>query len=134
MRRRRRAEFKIVNNGRDQSAEKNEQAGPAKVLVEALLIGVVGVSLALAANALSPNGLSLTRDYFPRPVETVSVTTATNGAAQTAGTAASGVSAELLARLKQDGLQLAELEKVKQWFHDPRYAQEMIVFVDARDD
>jgi len=113
--------------------ETTEKAGLAGVIGEALLVGIVGAGLALAANAVSSNGLSLTRDYFPGTSE-APVTTARSSPPASTGAAANGVSAALLARLKQDGLQLIEVEKVKELFHDPRYAQEMIVFVDARDD
>src|SRR2546428_640022 len=36
-----------------------------KVLQEALLVAVAGTAFAFAANALSPLGLRLTRNYFP---------------------------------------------------------------------
>lgn len=36
------------------------------LVVEAGWVAVAGVVLALAANQLSPRGLDLTRDYFPR--------------------------------------------------------------------
>jgi len=40
----------------------------------------------------------------------------------------------LRARLAEKGLTLADSNQVTQLFHDPRYEQELIVFVDARDD
>ena len=36
-----------------------------KILLEALVVLVVGIALALVANQISPRGLVLTRNYFP---------------------------------------------------------------------
>ena len=37
-----------------------------KLLLEAVLVAMTGAVLAFAANALSPRGLQLSRNYFPR--------------------------------------------------------------------
>jgi len=85
------------------------------VLVEALLVALAGAVLAFAANALSPKGLRLTNNYF--------------------GTNAPPTSApgSLAALLQAKGLQLATSNQVQELFHDPRYEQNLILFIDARD-
>jgi rhodanese-related sulfurtransferase len=90
------------------------------VLIEAIILAVAGLLFALAANALSPRGLRLARDYFPAPraLQTNAVT----------GTD------PVLARLQQLGLKLALSNEVTQLFRDPAYEQGLIVFVDARND
>ena len=126
---------------------------------EALAVAAVGVGLALAANQISPRGLSLTRNYFPeiKPVPTPAarVTNAPpSGVAAPTNTAASspsppqsggegrgeeaprvqGEAAAALEPLKAKGLQVVSFDQVKQFLHDPSYAQGSIIFVDARDD
>jgi rhodanese-related sulfurtransferase len=101
-------------------------------LREGLVVVVGGVGFAFAANSLSPHGLSLTRNYFPgstRPVlaRPAPVTGDTNSPTATARET-------LTARLQAKGLQLVSSNHVLEWFRDPRYALELVVFVDARDD
>jgi rhodanese-related sulfurtransferase len=107
---------------------------PARVITEALLVAMAGVGLALAANALSPRGLSLTRNYFPGSPEPVGANAGTNGTPAVTGTESNAVNAALVARLKQDGLRLIDLNEAKQLFDDPRRERELIVFIDVRDD
>jgi len=38
------------------------------------------------------------------------------------------------ARLQANGLRLVDSNQVAQLYHDPRYEQELVVFIDARDD
>ena len=91
---------------------------------------------AFIANSLSPRGLNLARNYFP---------TGTNGLVSTPiapGIPAIGSSGgtnespeeQAIARLKEKGLEVIRLNEVVQLFHDPRFQQQMIVFVDARND
>jgi rhodanese-related sulfurtransferase len=103
-------------------------------LLESLLVAVFGVSLAFLANALSPRGLTLTRDFFG-----ASSQTATNLAATTYTNTAVAVNGgfdheQLVARLRGKGLELADSNQVLQLFQDPRRLQGMVLFVDARDD
>jgi rhodanese-related sulfurtransferase len=94
------------------------------VVLEAIILAIAGLLFALAANALSPRGLRLARNYFP------SAPVRTNGTAT-----ASAHSPESLAeRLQQWGLKLATSNEVAQLFRDPAYEQGLIVFVDARND
>ena len=104
------------------------------VLSEALLVAAVGVALALAANALSPRGLRLGRNYFPDagklPVVAQSARSVTTNAVGEGSNATSAT----VQRLRQRGLQLVASNAVVELFRDPRYEQGLVVFIDARDD
>ena len=101
------------------------------LLLEASLVATCGAALAFAANALSPRGLNLTRDNFPRRSSVITPGSLTNSAGTANGTAVEG-QASLKARLGAEGLELADGKQAFQLYQDPRYAQELIVFVDAR--
>jgi len=108
-----------------------------RVLLEAVLVAAIGTALAFVANALSPRGLKLTRDYFPGSNRTgTSSLPATNSAKAGAGAnPAKPSAAELaLARLKEKGLQVVDCKQAQELFHDPRYTQGTIAFIDARND
>jgi rhodanese-related sulfurtransferase len=109
-----------------------------KVTTETVLVMLVGVAFALAANALSPRGLKLTRNYFPEAEKPVTVAAATpvrtNAAPSSVATAVANPLDETLRRLEGRGLQLVNSNAVLELFQDPRYLQSLIVFVDARDD
>src|SRR5437762_11240929 len=93
------------------------------VVLEAIILATAGLLFALVANALSPRGLRLARNYFP------------SAPLARTNTAASAHAADSLAeRLQQWGLKLATSNEVAQLFHDPGYEQGLIVFVDARND
>ena len=96
-----------------------------KVLLEALLAGVAGVALAFAANALSPRGLKLTRNYSPGGAL---------AASRVLPAGATNATAILDAQLRAEGLQLAGSNLVTQLFADPKKQQDLVVFIDARDD
>jgi len=106
-------------------------------LLEAVLVAAIGTALAFVANALSPRGLKLTRDYFPGSNRTSAgvqpVTSEAQGGA--GGGVAKPSAAELaLARLKEKGLQVVDCKQAQELFHDPRYTQGTIAFIDARND
>lgn len=150
-----------------------------ELLFEGCIVAVAGAVLAFAANALSPRGLVLTKDYFriaertpaapappvtdpspgqapasgnPRPVAlnptNQAPLAATNPAPQAAGPGVPGSTnppagsapatnsawAMLEARLRAEGLQLADSNQVIQLFHDPRCGQDSIIFIDARNE
>ncbi len=108
-----------------------------RVLLEAVLVTLTGAAFAFAANGLSPRGLALTRNYFPAAsLISPSAGNPTNPATAAVVTSTNPPSAKelLAARLKQRGLQMVEARQAEQLFRDPRYEQELIVFVDARDD
>lgn len=108
-----------------------------KVLWEGVLVALVGALFAFAANEVSPRGLALARNYFPgaarSPLPTATATQLVPGTGDTNVTVLSPANL-LAARLQAKGLQLVESNQVAQLFRDPRYEQELIVFVDARDD
>jgi len=105
------------------------------VFLEALILAAAGLVLALAANLISPRGLSLSRNYFPRTTGTTSgAGSTTAGAAPATNTAAHTSFEVVAARLKEKGLQPIDGREAIQLFRDPQYEQELIVFVDARDD
>jgi rhodanese-related sulfurtransferase len=109
-----------------------------KVIAEAMLVMVAGVALALAANALSPRGLKLSRDYFPGAGKTQAAVpvrpAGSNAAIASAAQPAVSPVDDTLRRLEARGLQLASSNAVMELFQDPRYQQGLIVFVDARDE
>jgi rhodanese-related sulfurtransferase len=99
-----------------------------QVLLEALLVAVVGAALAFVANGLSPLGLGLGRDYFPTaPPAAIPQPTPT-------GTNAPSLEERVAARLKAKGLRLIDTAKTIELFHDARYQQGLVVFLDDHDD
>jgi rhodanese-related sulfurtransferase len=105
-----------------------------RVLQEAVLVAVIGAALAFAANALSPYGLPLGTNYFPGASRALPNPTGGSNL-NTAAAAGTNSPLELLsARLRADGLQLADSNQVTQFFHDPRRERDEIIFIDARDD
>jgi rhodanese-related sulfurtransferase len=105
-----------------------------RVLQEAVVVALIGAALAFTANALSPRGLKLSRNYFPatRLVAPAPSAGANGTAAIVPGT--NSPRERLSAQLRENGLQLADSNKVIQLFRDPRREQEGIIFIDARDD
>ena len=108
-----------------------------KVFLEAALVAVIGALFAFAANRVSPRGLALTRNYFPadinRPVPVATGAGSPSDVANTNPPASSP--AQLLAvRLKEQGLQWVDGRQAAQLFHDPRFKQGSIAFIDARDE
>jgi len=94
-------------------------------------VAIIGAAVAFAANAISPRGLNLARDYFPNAHITP---TATNGAQTATRTNALSPAERLAARFRDEGLQLADSNQAIKLFHDPRYSQGLVIFVDARND
>jgi len=101
------------------------------VLFEALLVGVIGAVLAFAANALSPRGLRLARDYFPPQTRLPSSASSTNAVK---GTNDLATIETLAARIRELGLHLADSNKVEQLFRDPRREQGLVLFIDSRNE
>lgn len=98
-----------------------------KLLLEALLAGATGLILAFVANGLSPRGLELTRNYSPGGALAAARATpiGTNSATPTQ---------ILAAQLQAEGLHLADSNLVAELFADPKKDQDLVIFVDARDD
>ena len=97
-------------------------------------MAVVGAALAFAANALSPRGLQLTKNYFPGTKLTSPAPVAATNVASTAATATNSPLELLSARLRDNGLQLADSNQVVQLFRDPRREQDLVIFIDSRDE
>jgi rhodanese-related sulfurtransferase len=105
------------------------------ILLEALLVAMIGAVVAFAANAISPRGLNLARDYFPNAHVIAPLTVAaTNGAPTAARSNALSPAERLATRFREEGLQLADSNQAIKLFHDPRYSQGLVIFVDARND
>src|SRR5258707_295938 len=109
------------------------------VLAEALIISVMGLAVALVANLASPRGLSLTRDYFPGSVSPpVKINSGSDpnlsASVQATNTFARSPEGIAAAHLKEKGLRPIIGKDALDLFRDPQYEQELIVFIDARDD
>jgi len=108
-----------------------------KLLLEGLVVAVIGAALSFAANEISPLGLKLTRNYFPGSTPSSPPVTASGNPSQ--GSADTNAHApsyfELLAaRLKEHGLGVVDSNQVAQLLKDPRAEQDLILFIDARND
>jgi rhodanese-related sulfurtransferase len=99
------------------------------ILLEALVVSMVGAALAFSANRVSPQGLDLTRNYFQEPAAGVS-----SAPPNVSGTNATSPLDLLRQKLEEAGLQLASSNDVQKLFRDPRRAQNLVVFLDARND
>lgn len=114
---------------------KASQQGAARLnlLLESVLVAVLGVGLAFAANSLSRRGLTLTRNYFPGDHTSGPGTNLfPNITGQTNSISADPYQA-LASQLRQEGLRLADSNEVARLFHDPRMQQGLVMFIDARD-
>jgi rhodanese-related sulfurtransferase len=104
--------------------------------LEAVMVVAAAAGFAFAANALSPRGLKLARDYFPRSASTAVSTAQVSppAANNPATTNENSETAEINRRIKEKGLQPIDRAQTERLFHDPRYQQGLVVFIDARDD
>src|SRR6266511_291851 len=94
------------------------------VLLEAALVAAAGMVLALAANALSPRGLRLSRNYFPGSGKLLARGQShTNSVVTSIKLTSSNVIDATLQRLQQRGLQLITSNDVVALFRDVRYEQ-----------
>jgi rhodanese-related sulfurtransferase len=106
-----------------------------QVLFESAVVAVAGVILAFAANGLSPRGLELTRNYFPGATRPhLPAGAPANGTGTAGGTSTNSQWQALSARLQAKGLELIDAEQAERLFRDTRYEQNLVVFIDARDD
>jgi rhodanese-related sulfurtransferase len=107
-------------------------------LLEAVFVALAGAALALVANAVSPRGLALTEDYFPKAAPVLPAPVAITNPPVVVGSATNVLTVltndPVAARLKAASLEMVNLDSMQQLFRDPRYAQQQIVFVDARSD
>jgi rhodanese-related sulfurtransferase len=103
-----------------------------RVLLEAVLVAAVGAVVAFGANALSPRGLTLRKDYFHGETLPITRTKTNRTAFVLSGT--NSAPDPVIARLKEKGLQVVNGEQAAELFHDPLYQQGAIIFIDARND
>jgi rhodanese-related sulfurtransferase len=108
-------------------------AAVGRIFVEALVVAVIGAAFALAANQISPRGLSLTKNYFPGGTSPVTLPVVTPNNPVTNSPAPTPEQL-VIAQIKAKGLQTADGSLALQLFQDPRRLQDIVVFVDARDD
>jgi len=94
-----------------------------RILLEALAVAIVGAGIALTANALSPRGLALNRDYFPKHAARL------DGPRPTPPPLAAATNDPIAERLKSKGLACIRLEETRRLQSDPQ-----TVFIDARDE
>jgi rhodanese-related sulfurtransferase len=102
-----------------------------KVVAEALIVAVAGAVVAFVANAVSPHGLTLSRNYFPGAA---TPRTASVPPPEHPGTNQPSAFELLAKHFAEKGLHLANSNEVVQLFHDPRKEQNKVVFIDARKD
>jgi rhodanese-related sulfurtransferase len=105
-----------------------------KTLLEALLVALVATVIAFAANAISPRGLKLSRNYFPGDAQPSHATTAVPSHPGPAGTNSASAADLTVERLKGKGLQVVDGAQVEKLFQDPGYQIDSIIFIDARND
>lgn len=111
-----------------------------KLLPETLLVAGVGIVLGFAANAISPRGLSLGRNYFPSgdvaaPVAVTTVASTNAGSVPPGGLSVAAATAEpsVFERLRSKGLQPVTLTEVQAFVADPRFGLDQYVVLDDRD-
>jgi len=108
-----------------------------KILREFAIVGVIGIGFAFLANQLSPRGLNPAMNYFPGDAKTPEASTPAlppaPGGSNVPPPAPSSADA-LAARLKENGLQLLDRAGVEKLFRDPRRQENLILFIDARDE
>jgi rhodanese-related sulfurtransferase len=121
-------------DGLEQRAARGCGCPLAKLLLEALLVGLAGVAFAFLANAVSPRGLDLSRNNFPGGIAPLSPPAPARPPGGAGGTPSVPTAAALLKeRLEKNGLHALERAEVEKLFHDPRLQQNAILFIDARD-
>jgi rhodanese-related sulfurtransferase len=100
-----------------------------EILRETAIVAGAGVILALAANAVSPAGLVLSRNYFPSgaPIPPA----ATNGTAPSTNPPVEVPTPG--EQLRAAGLQSIDRLEAVALHGDDRFARQLIVFIDARD-
>jgi rhodanese-related sulfurtransferase len=125
-----------VKDHASQSGTPGRRPAAGRILAEALLVAAIGAAFAFAANQISPLGLALTRDYFPSGTNHVVRPVTGARLQEAAGTNSAALSPAqfLAAQMKERGLQLIDGSRAVQLFHDPRRQQDVIVFIDARDE
>ncbi len=114
-----------------------------RLLRDCALVAVAGVGFGIVANAISPHGLSLTRDYFSSEraeggtVTPLAATSAPDGRERSGGpadTERGGPPATSAPGSSADSYRRVEHADAVRLFEDPRRKDGRVLFVDARDD
>jgi hypothetical protein len=106
----------------------------AAILLETVIVVAVAAAFAFFVNKISPRGLDLQRDYFPRAAAPAHapVQAPPAAAAGAISTNEESEAEETDQRIKEKGLQPISRAETLRLFKDPRYQQGLIVFMDAR--
>lgn len=100
------------------------------------MVGIAGAVLGFAANAVSPRGLALARNYFPGGtnglIAAVTLAAPTHPADSTTTPAGPAPLSEV--QTNEKGLQLIGSNRVDRLFTESRTHPDKVVFVDARDE
>ncbi|HEU5396817.1 MAG TPA: rhodanese-like domain-containing protein [Verrucomicrobiae bacterium] len=120
------------------------------ILTQALLVTVTGAAFSFAANALSPRGLKLSRNYFLLGQQTIVITNpiVAVAAPQLIASPASTTNLTVTATptnpdaprlisfpsLNQRGLQAIDTAQTLRFYQDPRRTNGHLIFVDARNE
>jgi rhodanese-related sulfurtransferase len=125
-----------VKDNSTQSGDGSRLVAVGKIFGEAALVAILGAAFAFAANQISPLGLALARDYFPSGTAHSVRPVANAVPPPVMGTNPAPISAAafLAEQMKKNGLQLIDGRQALQYFHDPRSQQDMVIFVDARNE
>ena len=106
----------------------------AAILLETVIVVALAAGFAFTVNKISPRGLDLTRDYFPRPVTSAHAPVQVPPSNAVTAVSANEYSEaeETDQRIKEKGLQPMSRAETLRLFKDPRYQQGLVVFIDAR--
>ncbi len=104
------------------------QSSPS-VFIEFLAVGTLGIAIGLTANGLSPQGLSLGRDYFLL-AEQESLRAEHSGSEEALPPGEDTIADDL----RGMGLGVTTFEEAKRAFEDPSYGYGLTIFIDARDE
>jgi rhodanese-related sulfurtransferase len=108
-----------------------------RVVLEAVIVVLAAAAFSFGANQLSPHGLRLARNYFPGGTDETVAPLRNSGNSTAVVQPQTNASNEPILddvdqRLKDKGLRPINRSKTVELFHDPRYQEGPIVFVDAR--
>ncbi len=104
-----------------------------------MIVGVAGLAFAFVANQLSPRGLNPGRNYHPGgekadPAPQTAKAPSVSLTATNSRPPAASPEAALKERLEKNGLHLLQRDEVEKLFHDARRQQDLLMFIDARDE
>ena len=115
----------------------NRRRTVGRIFAEAVLVAVVGVTFAFAANRISPRGLSLNRNYFPTGIhEAMRAGVETGPPATVPGSNSTVVPAPPppASPGPPPELQVVDRFRAVELFHNSHLKAGAVVFIDARDE